>query len=47
MENLIQYVKFEMWSALCKFPILFSTVRLKLGKNSQFIYRFKIEAFKS
>ena len=28
---------------LCEFPILFSTVKLKLGHNfSQFIHRFKI-----
>ena len=31
---------------LCKLPILFSKVKLKLGHNlSQFIHRFKIEIF--
>ena len=31
---------------LCKLPILFSTVKLRLGQNfSQFIHRFKIEIF--
>ena len=33
----------EMWPALCKFLILFPTVKIRLGYNSQFIYRFKIE----
>ena len=36
-------VKFEMWSVLCKLPILFSIVKLKLGHNfNQFTNRFKI-----
>ena len=39
--------KFEMWPTLCKFPILFSTVKLKLGRNSQLICRFKIGTFES
>ena len=39
--SLIHHVKFEMWPALYKFPISFSTVKLKLRHNSQFIYRFK------
>ena len=43
----MHHVKFEMWPALCKLPILFSTVKLKLGHNSQFTYRFKIETFES
>ena len=31
---------------LCKLPILFSTVKLRLGQNfSRFIHRFKIEIF--
>ena len=43
MEYLTNHVKVEMWPGLCKFPILFSAVKLKLGHNfSQFIYRFKI-----
>ena len=43
MEYLIHHVKVEMWPALCKFPILFSPVKLKLGRNfSQFIYRSKL-----
>ena len=29
MEYPIYHIKFEMWSALCKFPILISTVSLK------------------
>ena len=36
-------VEFEMWPALCKFPILFSAVKC----NCQFIYRFKIGTFQS
>ena len=48
MEYLIHHVKFEMLPALCKFPILFSTKKLKLGhKFSQFLYRFKIGTFES
>ena len=48
MEHLIHHVKFEMWAALCKFPILFSAVRPKLGHDfSQFIYRFNIGTFDS
>ena len=47
MEYLIHYVKFEIWPALCKFPISFSTGKLKLRDNSRFIYRFKIGTFKS
>ena len=36
--------KFEMRPASRKFPVLFSTVELKLGQNyAQFIPRFKIE----
>ena len=43
IEYLVHYIKFEMWPALCKFPILFSAVKLKLRPNfSQFIYRFEI-----
>ena len=43
INSLINNVKFEMWSALSKLPILFSTVKLKLGHNfSQFTNRFKI-----
>ena len=30
MEYLINNVKVEIWPALCKFPILFSTVKLNL-----------------
>ena len=46
MEYLIHHVKFEMWPALFKFPILFSTVKPKLGhKFSQLIIRFKIGDF--
>ena len=33
MEYFIPHVKFEMWPALCKFPIFFSTEKLKLGNN--------------
>ena len=34
---------FEMRQALCKFPIVFSVVKLKLEHNfSQFIHRFKL-----
>ena len=47
MEYLMHHVKFEMWAAMCKFPILFSTVKLKLRHNSQFNYKFKIETFES
>ena len=47
MGYLILHVKFEMCPALSKFPILFSTVKLKLGHNSQFIYKFKIGTFES
>ena len=48
MEYLIHHIKVEMWPALCKFSILFSAVKLKLGHNfSQFIYRFKIGTFES
>ena len=47
MEYLIHHVKFEMWPALCKFPILFSTVKLQLRHNSQFFHRFKIGTFES
>ena len=32
---------------LCEFPVLFSTMKLKLGHNfSQFIHRFKIWSLK-
>ena len=42
------FFKFEMWPALCKFPILFSTVKLKLEYNfSQFINRLKIQRLES
>ena len=38
--------KFEMWPILCKFPILFSVVKLKLGHYfSQFIHRFQSWTF--
>ena len=47
MECFIHHDKFAMWSALCKFPMLFSTVKLKLGHNSQFIYRCIIGTFES
>ena len=48
MDYLIHHVKVEMWQALCKFPILFSAVKLKLGHSiSQFICRFKIGTFDS
>ena len=48
MEYFIHHVQFEMWPALCKFPALSSTVKLKLGNNfSQFINRFKIWTLKS
>ena len=41
MEYLIHPV--EMWPALCKFPILFSAIKLKLRHNfSQVINMFKI-----
>ena len=43
MEYLNHHVKFQMWPALCKFPILFSAVKLKLGHNvSQFILDSKL-----
>ena len=42
MKYLIHHGKFGMYSALFKFPILFSTVKFKLGRYSQFIYIFKI-----
>ena len=42
-EYLIHHVKVEMWPALCKFPILFSAIKLKLRHNfSQVINMFKI-----
>ena len=48
MEYLIHDVKFEMCPALNKFPVIFSTVKLKLEHNfSQFINRFKIGTLKS
>ena len=48
MEYLIHHVNVEMWPALCKLPILFTTVKFKFGHHfSQFIYRFKIGSFKS
>ena len=31
-EYLNHYFKFKMWPALCKFSILFSTVKLRLGR---------------
>ena len=42
-----KFLKFEeMWPPFCKFPILFSAVKLKLGPNFfLFIYKFKIGAF--
>ena len=45
MKYFVHYVKFEMYSLiLCKLPILFLTVKPKLGHNfSQFIHRFKTE----
>ena len=33
MEYLNHHVKFEMWPVLSKFRILFSAVKLKLGKT--------------
>ena len=48
MEYLIHHTQFKMWQALCKFPILFSTVKLKFGNNFlQFINRFKIGTLES
>ena len=48
MEYLIHHTQFKMWAALCKFPILFSTVKLKFGNNFlQFINRFKIGTLES
>ena len=48
MEYLIHHVKFKMWPARCKVPILFSTVKFKLGHTlSEFIERFKIGALES
>ena len=48
IESGIHHVKIEIGPALCKFPILFSTVKLKLGHNfSQFISRFIIGTFES
>ena len=47
MKYLIHHVKFEMWPAFCKFPILFSKVKLKLGNNfSQFINSYSKLYFK-
>ena len=48
MEYLIHHNKVEMWPALCRFPILFSAVKVNLGhKFSQFIYSFKTRTFES
>ena len=33
MKYRIHHVKFEIWPALCKFSILFSAVKVKLGHN--------------
>ena len=45
MKYLIHHVKSEMCPALCKFPILFSTMRLKLGHKVP--NSFKIGTFES
>ena len=38
MEYLIHHVKFEIWPALCKFPILFSDFwMLDVGCTSKFL----------
>ena len=39
MEYFIHHVKFGMWLFLCKFPILFSKVKLKLGHNNSLIHQ--------
>ena len=44
MEYLIHRGKFEIWPALCKFPFLFSTEKIKLFQP---IYRLKIATFES
>ena len=47
MEYLIHPVEVEIWAALCKFPILFSAIKLKLKHNiSQVVNMFKIGTFK-
>ena len=46
IEYFIPHVKAEMWPAFCKFPILFSAVKLKLDQTfSQSIRRLKIGSF--
>ena len=42
-RSFVLSLKYDHHFLLCEFPILFSTVKLKLGHNfSQFIHRFKI-----
>ena len=42
LEYLSHYVKFEMWPALCNYPILFSKIKLK-----NIIKRFRTGSLKS